>query len=142
MIYSKSCEYAIRALVFLAKKPHGEYSTIQEISQHQAIPMHFLGKLLQQLAKFGLVFSQKGRSGGFTLALPADQVPLIKIVEYVDGLGYLNRCVIGLGDCGTDIPCPIHDTWAPIKESVMGFLHNVTVGALAEGLEEVPTGRA
>ena len=136
MIYSKSCEYAIRALVYLATRPEGQYSTIQEISHHENIPMHFLGKLLQHLAKYGLVRSLKGRTGGFALAMPADQITLLKVVEHVDGLNYLDRCIIGLGTCSDDQPCPIHGAWLGIKESIMAFLEDQTIGGLARALQE------
>ncbi len=135
MIYSKSCEYAIRSLIYLATQPEGQYCTIQEISHHQNIPTHFLGKLLQQLGKYNLVTSLKGRTGGFSLAIPAAEITLLKVIEHVDGLNNLNRCIIGLGECACELSCPVHESWAPVKASIMAFLRNQTIGGLADSLK-------
>lgn len=134
MIYSRSCEYAIRALVHLAQQPEGHYCTIQEIHEQENIPRGFLGKLLQTLGKRGLVCSQKGPHGGFMLAMPASQITILQVMEQVDGLGQLDRCVFGLGKCGGLPNCPVNHVWCQVKEEMQKMLESQTIGALVRSL--------
>ena len=67
MIYSRSAEYAIRAFVHLAQVPEGKYAMVKNIAEQEDIPAHFLAKILQQLARKGLLRSSKGPTGGFAL---------------------------------------------------------------------------
>jgi Rrf2 family protein len=76
MIYSRSAEYAIRALVHMAQVPNGQYAMAKNIAAQEEIPRHFLAKILQQLARSGLLRSSKGPNGGFALKAPAAEVRL------------------------------------------------------------------
>ena len=67
MIYSRSAEYAIRAFVHLAQVQEGKYAMVKNIAEQEDIPAHFLAKILQQLARKGLLRSSKGPTGGFAL---------------------------------------------------------------------------
>jgi DNA-binding IclR family transcriptional regulator len=67
MIYSRSAEYAIRAFVHLAQVNEGKYAMVKNIAEQEDIPAHFLAKILQQLARKGLLRSSKGPTGGFAL---------------------------------------------------------------------------
>ncbi|HIE28584.1 TPA: Rrf2 family transcriptional regulator [Candidatus Poribacteria bacterium] len=131
MLYSQSCEYAIRALSYLALQPEEKFSPVWEIAEHQKIPKHFLGKLLQMLSKNGLVKSFRGPGGGWALNLKAAQISLLKVVKCIDGLCYLERCIFGIGTCSCEDPCPMHEKWRPIKEQIMWLLQTETLAELA-----------
>ena len=75
MIYSRSAEYAIRAFVHLAQVPEGKYAMVKNIAEQEDIPAHFLAKILQQLARKGLLRSSKGPTGGFALRVDAERDP-------------------------------------------------------------------
>ena len=75
MIYSRSAEYAIRAFVHLAQVPEGKYAMVKNIAEQEEIPAHFLAKILQQLARKGLLRSSKGPTGGFALRVDAGRDP-------------------------------------------------------------------
>src|SRR3974377_2620570 len=87
MIYSRSAEYAIRAFVHLAQVPEGKYAMVKNIAEQEDIPAHFLAKILQQLARKGLLRSSKGPTGGFALRVDSGEIRLLDIVEALDGLG-------------------------------------------------------
>jgi len=131
MLYSQSCEYAIRAMSYLALQSNGKFSPVQEIAKHQKIPKYFLGKLLQMLSKRGLVKSTRGPSGGWAIKPKATQISLLNIVECIDGLNDLERCLFGMGTCSCEDPCPLHEKWQPIKERITGFLQTETLAELA-----------
>ena len=97
MIYSRSSEYAIRAFMHLAQAPDGKYVMVKQIAEQENIPAHFLAKILQQLARKGLLRSSKGPTGGFALRKPASEIALVHIVEALDGLADADRLSVACG---------------------------------------------
>ena len=87
MIYSRTAEYALRALRQLAALPPDEYAMAKNIAAEGNIPAHFLAKILQDLARDGFLKSNKGPRGGFRLALPAEDLSMLRVIEAVDGAG-------------------------------------------------------
>jgi Rrf2 family iron-sulfur cluster assembly transcriptional regulator len=136
MIYSRSSEYAIRAFVHLAQVPDAKYAMVKQIAAEEEIPSHFLAKILQQLARKGLLRSSKGPTGGFTLRVPADEIRLVDIVEALDGLGEYQKCTSGLAECSDDMPCALHDSWKALRSRIMDYLGRNTIADLAKTLEQ------
>ncbi len=136
MIYSRSSEYAIRAFVHLAQVPEGKYAMVKQIAAEEEIPSHFLAKILQQLARKGLLRSSKGPTGGFSLRVPADEIRLVDIVEALDGLGEYQKCASGLAECSDDMPCALHDSWKALRSRIMDYLGRNTIADLAKTLEQ------
>ncbi len=86
MNISARCEYACRAMVELAlHQPEGDILTAQTIAASRHVPEKYLVHILLQLKRAGLVHSVRGAQGGYTLALPPEQVNLLQIVEAIDG---------------------------------------------------------
>jgi Rrf2 family iron-sulfur cluster assembly transcriptional regulator len=136
MLYSRSAEYAIRAFVHLAQVPDGRYAMVKQIAAEEEIPAHFLAKILQQLARKGMLRSSKGPTGGFSLRVPADEVRLLDIVEALDGLAEYEKCASGLAECTDDMPCPLHDSWKALRSRIMDYLGRNTIADLAKALEQ------
>jgi len=136
MIYSRSAEYAIRACVHLAQVPQGKYVMVRQIAEQENIPAHFLAKILQQLARKGLLRSSKGPTGGFCLRLPAKQISLVQLVEALDGLTDYQKCISGLSECTDDAPCGMHDSWKTLRSRIMEYLEQTTIAEVAKALEE------
>jgi Rrf2 family iron-sulfur cluster assembly transcriptional regulator len=136
MIYSRSAEYAIRAFVNLAQVPDGKYAMVKRIASEEQIPAHFLAKILQQLARKGLLKSSKGPTGGFSLDVPSAEIRLLDIVEALDGLSEYEKCASGLADCSDDMACPLHDSWKALRSRIMDYLGRNTIADLAKTLEQ------
>ncbi len=134
MIYSKACEYGIRALTHLARQP-SQLAVVRDISDAEGIPHYFLGKILQTMAKEGLVMSTKGPGGGFKLAQPAEEVTLYDIKGAIDGVDDLHECAVGLAECNDEMPCPLHDTFKPLRESIRAYLQETTLATMAEAVD-------
>jgi Rrf2 family transcriptional regulator, iron-sulfur cluster assembly transcription factor len=122
MIYSRSAEYAIRAFVNLAQVPEGKYAMVKNIAEQEDIPAHFLAKILQQLARKGLLRSSKGPTGGFALRVPAADVKLWDIVEALDGMSQYTACASGLSECTDEMPCSMHDSWVALRTRIIDYL--------------------
>ena len=118
LLFSRMCQYALRAILYLAKGPVDTHVNIRDMAEELNIPHHVLAKICQTLAKQGLLRSLKGPHGGFALAVEADSIKLIDIVRTVDGPDFMQECALGLEKCSEETPCPIHSQWAAIKESM------------------------
>jgi Rrf2 family iron-sulfur cluster assembly transcriptional regulator len=135
MIYSRSAEYAIRAFVHLAQVPDGKFAMVKNIAEQEDIPAHFLAKILQQLARKGLLRSSKGPTGGFALREKAGDISLLRIVQDLDGLAPYEQCASGLSECSDDMPCPMHDSWIALRGRIIDYLERNTIADLVKALE-------
>ncbi|HZT32887.1 MAG TPA: Rrf2 family transcriptional regulator [Bryobacteraceae bacterium] len=131
MLYSRSAEYAIRALIRLAQVPAGEYALAKDIAAREDIPAHFLAKILQQLAREGWLRSCKGPNGGFRLRFPASQISLLDIVGSLDTMLPYQRCAAGLATCSENAPCPMHESWSELQAHILAYLRDKTIADLA-----------
>ena len=92
MLYSKYCEYAIKALAYLSNAEDKEkYTMVREISNSLNIPYHFLSKIFQDLAATSWVVSKKGKNGGFTLSADPEKLTLLDIIKWSDGIHNFNK---------------------------------------------------
>lgn len=131
MIYSKPCEYAIRALVFLARFPREGAAPGMVIAREEGLPAPVLGKVLQELVRKGLLESRRGPGGGFRLARKPQLITLRDVVAAIDGLDQFAECAVGLEGCSDDSPCPLHDTWKDIRRQLMNNLEVTTLADMA-----------
>jgi Rrf2 family protein len=136
MLYSRSAEYAIRALIPLADLPAGEFALVKTLAADTGVPSHFLAKLLQDLARIGVLKSTKGPHGGFRLNMPAKEISMLRIVEAIDGPGRFDRCLGGSAECNDKVACGMHDTWMTLRSRIMGYLGGTSIADLAEAQGE------
>jgi Rrf2 family protein len=137
MLYSRSAEYAIRALVHLSQTPPGVYVMARTIAEREKIPAHFLAKILQDLARRQLLRSNKGPNGGFVLVRDprAPKLTLLDVVQAVDGADCFDRCALGLSECTDRAPCGMHDGWNPLRSRIIEYLGRTTIADVAAALE-------
>jgi Rrf2 family transcriptional regulator, nitric oxide-sensitive transcriptional repressor len=106
MTISQTAEYALRAVVWLAAHPDAALST-PAIARATQVPAGYLSKVLQELARAGFVVSQAGRSGGFRLTRPPEQVSVLDIINAVAPIERIRRCPLGLASHSGQL-CPLH----------------------------------
>jgi Rrf2 family protein len=135
MLFSRSAEYAIRAMTFLATRKPGKLAGAKEISEAEKIPMPFLWKILQMLTKRRLARSFKGIHGGYELATEAGRIPLIEIVSVTDGREFRDSCILGLPQCDNRNPCPLHEQWKSIRAGVTRMLDETSLADLAQAAQ-------
>jgi Rrf2 family transcriptional regulator, iron-sulfur cluster assembly transcription factor len=131
MLFSRTAEYAIRAMTFLATLPPGKLAGAKEIAEAEHIPMAFLWKILQNLARHRLIRSFKGLRGGYELAHPADGLTLRMVLTATDGLDRIGNCVLGLPQCSDENACPLHDTWKELRSRLDSMIDRNTLADLA-----------
>ena len=126
MIFSRPCEYAIHAMTYLAATS-GASACADEIAKAEEIPLPILSKVLQDLARKGLLDSRRGPGGGFRLSRRPELITLRDIVAAVDSLDEFLRCVTGLPNCSDETPCPLHETWKQMRTSLMKSFETTTL---------------
>ncbi|MEW6510383.1 MAG: RrF2 family transcriptional regulator [Bacteroidota bacterium] len=135
LIFSKSCEYGLQAVLYLARQTGEQPVLLRDIADRLDIPYHFLSKVLQTLTRDGIVVSFKGTNGGFLLGQSPTDIALIDIVRAVDGDKFLDNCVLGFPACADRTPCPVHDQWKRAKEIILAFLRKKTLAELGKELD-------
>lgn len=136
-MFSKTCEYGIRAMIFIAQhSKDGARIGIREIARGIDSPEHFIAKILQELGRKGIVQSVKGPNGGFYLDDKGRQCSLAKIVRALDGDELFTGCGLGLKQCSESRPCPIHEEFKKIRQEMGVMLETARIGEFTEQLDE------
>lgn len=130
MVITRATEYAIRAILYLAKQPAGEIVYKKDICENQDITPAFLTKIFQPLIKAGIVGSQRGVGGGFYLVKNPADITLLDIVRAEEGPVYLNHCLAEESSCSRDATCSVHDAWRDIREEMLAILSRYTFAKL------------
>lgn len=137
-MFSKSCKYAIRAVLYLAVHSHEEKKYgVKEVAEVLQVPGPFLAKLLQHLSRQGLISSAKGPSGGFYLSERNKAAPLRQVIEAVDGPEVFSACILGLPVCSSDNPCPLHNQAMAYRQGLLKLLEAQSIGELAKRIQRM-----
>lgn len=130
---SKASKYSINAVLYLAVASSEENKIgIKEVAEAIQAPAAFLAKQLQILARNGIVTSMKGPSGGFFMTGDNMALKMIKIVDCIDGLSRFNACVLGLKECNSLKPCPIHHVMDPFRNELLRDMSRTSIGEYAD----------
>jgi len=128
MIFSKSFGYAVRGLLYIAwKQEEKSYVQAGEIAANLAAPKHFMGKILKNLAKNGVLNSVKGPTGGFTTNNHSLDISLLEIMEITEGLLSFHNCALRLKECNAINPCPFHTRFETVKSNLRSVLSETTI---------------
>jgi Rrf2 family protein len=125
---SDTAEYALRAVLHIAD--NDEMVRVEPMAEALGVPRNYLSKTLHQLARAGILRSMRGPRGGFTLAVPADELTLYQVVECFDSIEARRTCLLGRKQCNDTNPCPAHHRWKGIADQIATFFRTTTVADL------------
>ncbi len=131
MQITRSGEYGLKGLVFLAEQPPEKVTLVSEVSREKNIPEPFLAKIFQRLSKAGVLRSVRGAKGGFVLRKPAHEITMKEIIEVLEGPIALNRCLLRKGECIEEEVCPLHTVWEEAQQRFLEILEGTTMEDLA-----------
>lgn len=131
MITSKSCQLAIRALIYLAIHEDGRPIQIARLHRELGVGAAYLTKILQPLTQHNLLLSFKGTNGGVQLNRKADKITLREIVHIIDGDDLFDTCALGIPTCSIETPCAFHYKWAGIRDEIAEAFNETTIADLA-----------
>ena len=132
-MFSRSAEYALRATIYIAQKSSPEKKLgLLEISEAIDSPPSFTAKVLQMLTKNNrIISSSTGPGGGFFIAEKSKKLPLRTILIAVNEDDALTKCILGLNECSSAKPCPMHSQYQQIKLQLIQLFESRTIGDLA-----------
>lgn len=138
MIFSKACEYGIKATIYVAEQSINQTrSSLKDISREIDSPEAFTAKILQMLVKKGIIKSVQGATGGFeTDPKNIKKIKLIDIVKAIDGELNEDTCVLGLKKCSEVHPCPVHNKYKFIKKDLLAMLQKTTLAEMSNSVND------
>ncbi len=133
MFYSRTCQYAIWALLELAREQEANgkgWVKAERVAQNLRLPFPMTAKVLQMLVHARILDSVRGPTGGFRLRLSPEKIRLFDVVLAIDGTELFERCALGLPNCDESNPCPVHFSWTPIRDQLKEILKKTTISDL------------
>ncbi|MCX7174339.1 MAG: Rrf2 family transcriptional regulator [Proteobacteria bacterium] len=135
MILSRTSQYAIQALIYIATQPRGQPVLNRTVAEYLDVPPAYLAKIMQNLCRGTLLYSFRGRLGGFCLREGCEKTDLMQILTLIEGPDLTENCVMGLKRCSNETACPMHVKWYPIKTRIVELLHKQTLEKLAAAVK-------
>lgn len=142
MKLNQATDYAFRAVLYLSCRPYGEVVNVQTMAEKQNIPTRFLLKIMRSLRLGGIVNSQRGVDGGFSLAKMAENITLLDVIEAMEGNLKIHCCLDEQYLCnnfGID-ECPVHIALDDIQNKLKSSLTAINFADLAEKLNKANIG--
>jgi len=137
VLVTREADYAIRCVLEVAR--HGRISAAQ-VASLQGISPTFLGKIVQSLAKAGILATRRGVGGGIALAVPIQEITLLQVIEAVEGPLYLNECCSNPPQCQHISSCPAYPYLCRAQAGLRETLDVSFVELLDVGEAAVPPG--
>lgn len=130
---SYTCKTAIKSVIYLAlKSADGVKAGMKEVATEIDASEHTVGKILQTLARNGVINSAKGPSGGFYISKTQQNQPISKIVETIEGKEIFKECGLGLTKCSALHPCPVHDEYKIARDLIEHLFRSKKVKDLCD----------
>jgi len=135
-MFSKACEYGIKATIFIAvKSKDNTRVSLNDIAEQINSPVAFTAKILQKLTKDGIINSLKGPTGGFEIETKnLDKIMLSQIVMAIDGDSIYKGCGLGFSNCNENKPCPVHHKFKAIRDSLKQMLETTSLLDLSKDI--------
>jgi Rrf2 family protein len=130
MQITRQADYAVRAVLYLAKLGTNERAATSTVAEEQRIPPSFLAKIISQLSIAGLLHTSRGARGGVTLAREPQDISLLEVIEAIDGPIQLNECVGDDSLCSFDDDCPLRPVWSEAQNELVTRLKKTNFAQL------------
>ena len=131
MQLTRAADYGVRVMIHLAGLTANGRISLPDLAQATGAPESFLSKVLQSLARAGLITSRRGQSGGFRITPDGTGATMREVIEAIDGPICLNVCIIPGRSCTRKPRCPAHPVWVEAQQAMMDVLSGVTIASMA-----------
>jgi Rrf2 family protein len=129
---TKKADYGLMALKYLAEQPDAIARSAKDIAEAYHIPPPLLAKILQTLAKAGLLVSHAGTNGGYSLSRPAEEISAFEVIRAIDGPLFITSCITIHGACDLAGHCTIKEPLRKVNDSIKELLSAIRLSDLAE----------
>jgi Rrf2 family protein len=130
---TQASQYAISAIMTLAREPEGIAFPAAELAKPIHCPAAYLSQTLAKLIPCGIIGSKRGLNGGVMLARKTDEIFLYEIISCLDGESFFNSCFLGLKQCDDIEPCPFHSFWTQEREHIQEYLQTTSIADALDG---------
>jgi len=134
---TKKADYGLMAMKHLAERADEGACSAKDVAEAYGIPPEALAKILQRLVKAGLLQSQHGMNGGYTLARDPGLISAFEVIRAIDGPLFITSCITVRGECGQTDRCTIREPLRRVNQSIEDVLRQITISQMKEK-EEVP----
>ena len=135
---TKKADYALMAMKHLAEHSKDGSQSAKDVADAFGIPPEALAKILQRLTKAGLLHSQHGINGGYTLARAAHTISAFEVIQAIDGPLFITSCVTTRGECDQTDRCNIREPLRKVNESIEAVLQRIKISHMREEAETEP----
>jgi len=129
---TKKADYGLMAMKHLAEHAHEGSCSAKDVAESYGIPPEALAKILQRLAKAGLLHSQHGINGGYTLARDAHEISAYEVIRAIDGPLFITSCITVRGECGQTERCTIREPLRKVNQSIEDVLKRIKIAEMTE----------
>ncbi|MGC2196881.1 MAG: SUF system Fe-S cluster assembly regulator [Terriglobales bacterium] len=129
---TKKADYGLMAMKHLAEHAHQGACSAKDVAESYGIPPEVLAKILQRLAKAGLLHSQHGINGGYTLARAAREISAYEVIRAIDGPLFITSCITVRGECDQTERCTIREPLRKVNQSIEDVLKKIKIAEMAE----------
>ena len=126
MQITRQADYALRAIIYLARLDDNDRAPTSRIAKEQAIPSSFLAKIVSQLSIAGIINTSRGANGGVSLARAAEEISVLDVIQAIDGPIFLNECTEDAETCPFKNSCPLREIWCKARKELMKTLSSAT----------------
>jgi Rrf2 family protein len=141
MQLTRAADYAVRVMIYLASPVADGRVSLPQLAQVTEAPESFLSKVMQTLARAGLIISRRGQTGGFQISTSGREASMRDVIEAIDGTICLNVCLMSGRSCHRKPTCPAHSVWEQAQRAMLDVLSRAKISAMAMsepgGSEEV-----
>jgi Rrf2 family iron-sulfur cluster assembly transcriptional regulator len=124
MVFRRSGQLALQIMILLALGPRSAPRRIRELAAELDIGPSYLTKVVQDLARVGLLRAVRGPGGGVQLARPAEEISPWEVLAATESMAPFTQCLLGAQSCNEAKPCPLHAVWAPAREQIRATLQS------------------
>ena len=134
---TKKADYGLMAMKHLAEHCHPGSCSAKDVADAYGIPSEALAKILQRLVKAGLLTSQHGTNGGYTLARDPATISAFEVIRAIDGPLFITSCVTVRGECDQTNRCTIREPLRKVNQSIEDVLRRITISEMNDKDEVV-----
>jgi len=129
---TKKADYGLMAMKHLAEHGHGAACSAKDVAESYGIPQEALAKILQRLVRAGLLISQHGANGGYTLARGPETISAFEVIRAIDGPLFITSCITVRGECDQSDRCTIREPLRRVNDSIEQVLRSISISEMRE----------
>jgi Rrf2 family protein len=138
---TKKADYGLMALKYLAEHADATSLSAKDIAEAYHIPPQLLAKILQRLAKVGILRSHAGMNGGYSLLKPSREISAFEVIHAIDGPLFITSCGPSHSGCDLTDSCTIKEPLSRVNDSISGLLRSISIADLVDQGTEVTVRR-